>query len=763
MGINASTIQKLYIAYFNRPADVAGLNYWEGQLDANKISLAGLAQSFSEQVEYVMTYGGKTTADVVTALYQNLFGRAPDADGLKYWTTQIDTKAVNMGTAALAILNGAAPQSVDGVTIQNKLKFATDFTGSLNTQEKAASYSYAYAFEVMRGILSGVTATGLPPTLVPSLPLKITEAANGISNAERMLGIDVLVDLKGVQTAAGYKLELMNGNNSFAVPVTHVLTAAEVKAQKVVVHIPGGINWGLDGTKMLGIKVSDIFGNSGKVGGQIAVTLDTTAPLLPSYTVVFTSWTKPTSQTVDAVYSEIHYNIIRGENTGGSAVLMLNNTVVGKVSNIAANASTLDFVIDQSLAKQVYNDYFALSLILTDATGNSVAKKILDSGIKAEFKYKQGAPATNISMFTDSINGTLAVKAGINGLEYFNGTAYLKINGQVIASDNFILSNDTTVDFNVLAANSVQVQNLINAGGVVSVAMVGFDGKAIESINNPTLSANQYGSRTYLDSSAVLPALPKTGTYFTSYYNQAGLDYGLSEMKYAIVAGQNTGGSAAILEGGNVIARIPYIGANDTVLDFLFDTKIAKQVYNDYFTNKNLSLVVTNAYGYSVSASLSGIDIRPDYKYKEGTPATNIVLTPVGGNIVANTVNSSNTNLLVTANVNGLEYLNCKAYLKINDQIVATDDLIMSADTKLSFDLGASDATQLQAIVKSGGAVSVVLIDMNGKVVESTSNSYLLTNFLSSFSEQDSYAHMVLTTDTNPLVIVGQTEQILSV
>ncbi|MDP1978805.1 DUF4214 domain-containing protein [Undibacterium sp.] len=768
MGINASTIQKLYIAYFNRPADVAGLTYWEGQLDANKISLSGLAQSFSEQVEYVTTYGGKSTAEVVTTLYQNLFGRAPDADGLKYWATQIDTKAVNMGTAALAILNGAVPQSVDGVTIQNKLKFATDFTTSLNTQEKAASYSYAYAFEVMRGILSGVTATSLPPTLVPGSPLKIAEAANGISNAERMLGMDVLVDLKGVQTSVGYKLELMNGNSSFSVPVTHTLTAAEAKAQKALVHIPGGINWGPDGAKMLGIKVTDIFGNSGKVGAQTAVVLDTTAPILPPSATIVTSWMKSPAQGLAAVISEIQYNIIRGENTGGSAVLMQNKTVIGKVANIAANASMLDFVIDPSVAKQVYDDYFSnsskvLSLVLTDASGNSVTTNLSGSGIWAEYKYKEGTPVSNISIFTDSMNGTLAVKAGINGLEYFNGTAYLKINGQVIASDKLILSDDTTVDFNVLTANSIQVQNLINAGGVVSIAMVGFDGKAVESINNPTLSANQYGSRATLDSNAVLPALPKTGTYFTSYYNQAGFDYGLSEMKYSIVAGQNTGGSASILEAGNVIAKIPYIGANDTVLDFLFDMKIAKQVYNDYFTNKNLSLVVTNAFGYSVSAPLSGIDIRADYKFKDGTPATNIVLTPVGGNIVANTVNSSNTNLIVSANVNGLEYFMSKAYLKINGQIVATDDSISSADTKLNFDLGTSDAVQLQAIVKSGGVVSVALIDMNGKVIESVANNYLVTNFSSSFSAQDTYSQVALTTNEHPLVVVGQTEQILSV
>src|SRR5882762_4478692 len=103
VSIGTSAIQKLYIAYFNRPADVAGLQYWETQLVTGKNTIEQIAQSFSDQVEYKNTYGGKNTSDVVEALYKNLFGRGADADGLKYWAGQLDGGSVNMGAAALAI------------------------------------------------------------------------------------------------------------------------------------------------------------------------------------------------------------------------------------------------------------------------------------------------------------------------------------------------------------------------------------------------------------------------------------------------------------------------------------------------------------------------------------------------------------------------------------------------------------------------------------------------------------------------------------
>ena len=60
MGINTEAVQKLYVAYFNRPADPIGLAHWEGQLSstvvATQAQLTAIAAGFSGSAEYTALY-----------------------------------------------------------------------------------------------------------------------------------------------------------------------------------------------------------------------------------------------------------------------------------------------------------------------------------------------------------------------------------------------------------------------------------------------------------------------------------------------------------------------------------------------------------------------------------------------------------------------------------------------------------------------------------------------------------------------------------
>ncbi len=47
MGIYTEAIQKLYVAYFRRPADAAGLAYWESVVTAAKGSPTSGAAAFA--------------------------------------------------------------------------------------------------------------------------------------------------------------------------------------------------------------------------------------------------------------------------------------------------------------------------------------------------------------------------------------------------------------------------------------------------------------------------------------------------------------------------------------------------------------------------------------------------------------------------------------------------------------------------------------------------------------------------------------------
>lgn len=81
----------LYVGYFHRAPAPDGLKFW-------KYNLA-IGQSFDETARYFLDSDEAnrnfwpnvtTTGGYLQLLYRNLFGRAPDAAGLAFWTPLID-------------------------------------------------------------------------------------------------------------------------------------------------------------------------------------------------------------------------------------------------------------------------------------------------------------------------------------------------------------------------------------------------------------------------------------------------------------------------------------------------------------------------------------------------------------------------------------------------------------------------------------------------------------------------------------------------
>jgi len=157
MGIYANDVQKLYIAYFNRPADPVGLAYWEEQITKNGGSTAAVANAFSASAEYKALYDGKSSAQIVETIYQNLFGRSAEPSGLTYWAVRLENGTFNVGNIAVSILVGA--QNDDKKVIDNKVVVATEFTTALDTTAEILAYSGSAAAEAARTFLKTVGAT----------------------------------------------------------------------------------------------------------------------------------------------------------------------------------------------------------------------------------------------------------------------------------------------------------------------------------------------------------------------------------------------------------------------------------------------------------------------------------------------------------------------------------------------------------------------------------------------------------------------------
>ncbi|BBB69038.1 hypothetical protein UNDYM_4785 [Undibacterium sp. YM2] len=173
MANTAADIQKLYIAYFNRPADPNGLAYWMAQ----SFTLGQIADSFSKQAEYATVYAGKTTEDTVNTIYNNLFGHKADVAGLNYWTGQLLNGKVTLGQAALAILGGAT--GADKVAVDSKVAAATSFTTAIDTNEEIVAYSLPANTALAKDWLSKVLDSATQASQIAVQDAVLTSIVNG--------------------------------------------------------------------------------------------------------------------------------------------------------------------------------------------------------------------------------------------------------------------------------------------------------------------------------------------------------------------------------------------------------------------------------------------------------------------------------------------------------------------------------------------------------------------------------------------------------
>jgi hypothetical protein len=88
---NLAYLTDLYLAFFGRAPDVSGLEYWQYQLLEAGRDFATISKDFSWSTEAQALFPAEgSNRDFVQTVYQNCFGRDPDAGGWDYWTDKLD-------------------------------------------------------------------------------------------------------------------------------------------------------------------------------------------------------------------------------------------------------------------------------------------------------------------------------------------------------------------------------------------------------------------------------------------------------------------------------------------------------------------------------------------------------------------------------------------------------------------------------------------------------------------------------------------------
>jgi hypothetical protein len=98
---------RLYQATLGRDPDPIGLGFWTKALETETLSLPETAQGFVNSVEFQARYGAPDSAGFVDLLYQNVLGRAADAEGMAHWTGVLDRGAATRAEVVLGFSDSA--------------------------------------------------------------------------------------------------------------------------------------------------------------------------------------------------------------------------------------------------------------------------------------------------------------------------------------------------------------------------------------------------------------------------------------------------------------------------------------------------------------------------------------------------------------------------------------------------------------------------------------------------------------------------------
>jgi hypothetical protein len=216
MANNTAAIQSLYVAYFNRPADAAGLAYWDSVVTAANGNTAAVSAAFAASAEYKAAYAGMDQYHVVAQVYQNLFGHAPDLAGLTFWGQALINGQMTVDNVVTQVAAGALGTDKDAYAA--KVAAATSFTSALDTPEKVLAYSGDAANAVAKAYIAGVTdATSLTASIdaaaLATVITNVIASAPGSIGQTFVLnaGMDQLVGTSGNDTFQAYTINPSTG------------------------------------------------------------------------------------------------------------------------------------------------------------------------------------------------------------------------------------------------------------------------------------------------------------------------------------------------------------------------------------------------------------------------------------------------------------------------------------------------------------------------------------------------------------------------
>ena len=190
--LTTTQLQQQYIAYFGRPGHPSGITFW---LESG-LTETEFAEKIYAQDEYKnTTIASKSTEEQVNSLFVNLFGRTAKAEGLLFWTNEVDSGRKSLSSLALDLIWSASNPieanttqgAADALALANKVAAAEAFTADVKADPAAilayqpettgADFKAGAAFDSAKTWLATVTSTAVTDAAVDTAVSDMTSAS----------------------------------------------------------------------------------------------------------------------------------------------------------------------------------------------------------------------------------------------------------------------------------------------------------------------------------------------------------------------------------------------------------------------------------------------------------------------------------------------------------------------------------------------------------------------------------------------------------
>lgn len=448
----SAQVQQLYIALLGRAADKPGLDWWLENINGGERTLEQAAAAFTTSEEFVSTYGSLQGAELVTAVYSNLFERTPSQEEVTYWVN--DGRPADQLLAAFLAYASPADQTV----INNKVFVAEAYSNATGDDYNldAAAQIVADVNGTIASVNSALATleNGGLPGQVPALGLikahlaaedALASFVEQAGNGEADVNDDGLVDAADLTAAQVNRTAAINdvdatGATATANPAlsTTILSAHLADANTALARAEATVT-------------------STSAGAQAVARYDAALTARSSLTV------NSTAETAAA-------------QAGFGAAVVAHVAATATLADVAAYYETLDTLVNpDTTATDVITDYTSLVQVLTDVNANPVTRAALVDAVDNLGYGSQVVSLANNELAIARANTELGTAKGL--VDAIDGGVYTQaaVDQQYFAN---VVEAAQSADADITSVQAVlqQIQALTTAANNAETAVNTFDG-----------------------------------------------------------------------------------------------------------------------------------------------------------------------------------------------------------------------------------------------------------------------------------------------